>query len=220
MDRGAADVSSEPDVIGFGDNSDVDHSAADRRHGRRALVISAVALVAVFAIAGATIAYLARPKHGQVHTPTHVAGFTLDNTSDAAATASYLRTAVAAGMNLGSSVGAVYVDNSGAAHSVIFVGGTTSGGSQSTRMTNLLGMLDDGTDGIAQLTHESSGTLGGEIECAITTDSNVSDASNSEPMAACAWADADTVGLALFPNRSIAEAYGLFTTMRPVLEVR
>src|SRR5262249_8174889 len=90
MDRAAADDSSEPDVIGFGDNSDVDHSAADRRHGRRALVISALALVAVFAVAGATIAYLSRPKHGQVHTPTHVAGFTLDSTSDAAATASYL----------------------------------------------------------------------------------------------------------------------------------
>src|SRR5215475_3073697 len=143
--------SSEPDVMDFGEHAD--DADADRRHGRRALWISLLALVAVFAVAGAVITIVARPKPGHVGTPTHVAGFALDTTSAAAATASYLRTAVTAGMSLGSSVAAVYADDTGAAHSVIFVGGTTSKGSQTERMKTLLGMLDDATDGVAQVTH-------------------------------------------------------------------
>ena len=90
-------------------------------------------------------------------------------------------------MNLDSSVGAVYTDGSGDSHSVIFVGGTTTTGSSSTRLKSLLGLLDDGTDGVANLTHEQAGKLGGLVDCATTTDSNVADAGTPEAMAACGW---------------------------------
>jgi hypothetical protein len=56
------------------------------------------------------------------------------------------------------------------------------------------------------------------VDCATTTDSNVADASTANAMAACGWADGNTVGLALFPNRSIADAAGLFGQMRSALE--
>src|SRR5215467_2765005 len=189
----------------------------ERRRSRRAVWISLGAIALVVAGVLLTIGFVLRPTPGHVHTPTNVAGFSRDDQSNATSTANYLQTAIAAGLNLDSSVGAVYANGTGDAHSVIFAGGTTSSGSDSARLSALIGMLDDGTDGVANVTHEPAGQLGGQVECAVTTDSNVADASSPQPMAVCAWADRDTVGLALFPNRSIADASNLFRQMRPAL---
>ncbi len=215
MDHGSADVTSEPELLGF---NGPDDTSADRRHGRRALWLSIGLLVVLIAVAALVIAHIAKPKPGTVAAPTHVAGLTLDRQSNASDTAEYLRSAIAAGMNLDSSVGAVYTDGSGDSHSVIFVGGTTTAGSSSARLKSLLGLLDDGTDGVANVTHEQAGKLGGLVDCATTTEANVGDASASEAMAACGWADGNTVGLALFPNRSISDAVALFGQMRSALE--
>ena len=195
-----------------------DDTAADRRSGRRALWLSLGLLVLVIAVAAVVIAHIAKPKPGTVTAPAQVAGLTLDKQSNAADTAEYLRSAIAAGMNLDSSVGAVYSDGSGDSHSVIFVGGTTTIGSSNARLKSLFGLLNDGTDGVANVTSEPAGKLGGLVNCATTTDSNVADASTPEAMAVCGWADGNTVGLALFPNREIAQAAGLFGQMRPSFE--
>jgi hypothetical protein len=233
MDRGSADLTSDeatsdgatttsPDaaaapaaMLGF---DGPDDTSEDRRRGRRALWMSIGLLIALIAVAAVTIAYFAKPKPGTVAAPSHVAGLTLDKQSNASDTANYLQSAVAAGMNLDSSVGAVYSDGSGDSHSVIFVGGTTTAGSSSARLKSLFSLLDDGTDGVANVTAEPAGKLGGLINCATTTDSNVADAAAPDAMAVCGWADGSTVGLALFPNRPIPEAAGLFGQMRPALE--
>ena len=215
MDRGSADLTSDPEQLRF---DGPDDTSDDRRRGRRALWLSIGLLVALIAVAALVIAYVVRPKPGTVAAPTHVAGMTLDRQSNASDTAEYLRSAIAAGMNLDSSVGAVYTDGSGDAHSVIFVGGTTTTGSTNARLKSLFGLLDDGTDGVANVTPEPAGKLGGLVNCATTTDSSVADAATPEPMAVCGWADGDTVGLALFPNRQISDAVGLFGQMRPALE--
>jgi hypothetical protein len=195
-------------------------ASRDRRRTRLAVLISIAALAVLVAVAVPVIVYLTKPSPGHVHAPAQVAGLSLDSQSDAADTAEYLRSAIAAGMSLQSSVGAVYTDGTGAAHSVIFVGGTTNKGTTTAKLTTLLGMLDDGTDGIANLTAEPAGPLGGEVKCATTTDSSVSDAAHPEPMAACGWADASTVGLALFPNRSMTDSVRLFGQMRAAVEDR
>jgi hypothetical protein len=215
MEPRSADVSEEPELFRLDTDED---TSSDRRHGRRALWISVGLLVGLVAIAVPVIVYLTRPTPARVHTPSQVAGLTRDTQSNATSTAEYLRSAVAAGLNLGSSVGAVYTDGSGDAHSVIFVGGSTTTGSTNQRLRALFGLLDDGTDGVAAVTRESPGALGGEVNCAITTDSSVSDAASAESMAVCGWADSGSVGLALFPNRSVAEAVALFGRMRPALE--
>lgn len=215
MDRGSADLTSEPELLAF---DGPDDTSADRRHGRRALWLSIGLLVVLIAVAALVIAYLVKPKPGTVAAPTHVAGLTLDRQSKASDTAEYLRSAVAAGMNLDSSVGAVYSDGSGDSHSVIFVGGTTTAGSSAARLKSLFGLLDDGTDGVANLTHEQAGQLGGLVDCATTTDSNIADATTPDAMAACGWADGNTVGLALFPNRSVSDAVALFGQMRSAVE--
>jgi hypothetical protein len=219
MDRGPADLTSDAEPLSFDGPDDTSY---DRRHGRRALWLSIGLLILLIAGAAVVIVHFAKPKPGAVGAPTHVAGLTLDRQSNASDTAEYLRSAVAAGMNLDSSVGAVYTDGSGDAHSVIFVGGTTTAGSTSARLKSLFGLLDDGTDGVANVTHEQAGKLGGLVDCATTTeataDSNGSGTGTPEAMAACGWADGDTVGLALFPNRPISEAVGLFGQMRSTLE--
>jgi hypothetical protein len=233
MDRGSADLTSDEatsdedattspdataspaDMLGF---DGPDNTSEDRRRGRRALWVSIGLLVALIAVAAVTIAHFAKPKPGTVAAPAHVAGLTLDKQSSASDTADYLQSAVAAGMNLDSSVGAVYSDGSGDSHSVIFVGGTTTTGSSNARLKSLFGLLDDGTDGVANVTAEPAGKLGGLINCATTTDSNVADAATPDAMAVCGWADGNTVGLALFPNRPILEAASLFGRMRPALE--
>lgn len=215
MDRGSADLTAEAELWGF---DGPDDKSADRRHGRRALWLSIGLIVVLIAVTAVVIAHLAKPKPGSVAAATRVAGLTLDQQSNASDTAEYLRNAVAAGMNLHSSVGAVYSDGTGDSHSVIFIGGTTTAGSSSARLKSLFGLLDDGTDGVAHLTHEQAGKLGGLVDCAATTESNLGDATTPNAMAACGWADGDTVGLALFPNRSISEAAGLFGQMRSALE--
>jgi hypothetical protein len=219
MDRGSADLTSDAELLGF---DGPDDTSSDRRHGRRALWLSIGLLILLIAVAAVVIAQLAKPKPGAVRAPTHVAGLILDRHSNASDTAEYLRSAVAAGMNLDSSVGAVYSDGSGDAHSVIFVGGTTTAGSTSARLKSLFGLLDDGTDGVANVTHEQAGRLGGLVDCATTTETTAnstgSEAGTPEAMAACGWADGNTVGLALFPNRPISEAVGLFGQMRSALE--
>src|SRR5262249_47279102 len=144
---------------------DEDDRARDRRRTRLAVLISVAALAVLVAIAVPVIVYLTKPAAAHVHTPARVAGLSLDSQSDAADTAEYLRSAIAAGMSLQSSVGAVYTNGTGAAHSVIFVGGTVSKDTPKASLTALLGLLDDGTDGIANVTAEPAGPLGGEVKC-------------------------------------------------------
>jgi hypothetical protein len=215
MSRGSADLTSEPELLGFDGQED---TSDDRKHGRRAAWMTFGLLAIVIAVAVPVIAYLTKPKPGSVHAPVRIAGLTLDRQSAATNTAEYLRNAVAAGMSLDASVGAVYTDGSGDAHSVIFVGGATTTGTVKARLGLLFSLLDDGADGVTNVTHEPAGKLGGLVNCATTTDSTIADASTREAMAVCAWSDSKTVGLAMFPNRGITEAAGLFGQMRPALE--
>lgn len=215
-DRTAEDESA-PDVLpGFDDVPEPDRRAP---RGRRALWISVAALVVVGAAAVPVVLRLTRQPPATLKTPTHLAGMTLDSAADAANTADYLRSAVAAGMNLDSSVGAVYTDGGGDARSVIFVGGTSSsGGSTTSRLTALFGLMDDGTDGIANVTPESAGPLGGRLQCGTATEKDPTGSAPAAPMSVCGWADDTTVGISLFPNRPINEAAALLRTMRTGIE--
>jgi len=196
--------------------------ATDRRHGRRALWISVAALLVVAAIAWPVAGHLMRSGPVRVQTPDSLAGLTRDRDADAAATAEYLRGAVAAGVALDDSVGAVYTDGRGDAHSVIFIGGSSGKGSDESRLAALFGLLDDGTTGFTQVTNVPAGKLGGLVRCALSTDPPTAGqrsgaSTDADQFAVCGWADATTVGIALFPNRTVGQAAALFTRMRPAL---
>jgi hypothetical protein len=202
----------------------------DRRHGRRALWISIGALVVVGAIAWPVAGHLLRPAPERVRTPDTLAGLTLDRDADATATADYLRGAIAAGLDLDHSVGAVY-DYGGNARNVgvLVVGGNYGSGTAASRLDALLGLLEDGMDGFTQVTDEAAGHLGGLVRCALSSDApptgstgnaatpGTGQSASATRFAVCGWADDSTVGVALFPNRSVDQAAALFGRMRPGL---
>ncbi|HEU4426172.1 MAG TPA: hypothetical protein VFR67_26845, partial [Pilimelia sp.] len=92
---------------------------------RRVVLGSILALglagAAVFGVAGARIL---QQKDATLSAPERVAGLTRDDSAQAADMADYLRTALAAGLDLDATVGAVYNDPADADRGVLFYGGT------------------------------------------------------------------------------------------------
>jgi hypothetical protein len=195
-----------------------ENPSTDASRTRRAIWIS-VAAVLVLAAASIPISlHFLRHSTTPLHAPAHVAGLTLDTSSDAKSTADYLRSAVAAGMNLDTSLGAVYVDSGDStaqadAHSVIFVGGTAKG-SDTTLLSQIMSQLTDSTDGISGLVAEDPGSSGGLMKCGLATDTSNQDSGTDTAMSVCAFAGKDTVGMALFPNRTVAQAAALMRQIR------
>ncbi len=207
-----------PDMFSdLGSASGMDDPGKDAPRTRRALWISAAAILVLGAVAFPVALHFLRHAPAGLKTPQHVAGLTLDTSADATSTADYLRSAFAAGVNMQTSVGAVYTDGAASAasdaHSVIFVGGTATG-SDAALLTELLAQLDDSTDGITSLATEAPGPLGGQMKCGLTTDTSKQDATASDEMAVCAFADSGDVGIALFPNRTIDQAAELMRQLR------
>jgi hypothetical protein len=193
--------------------------AGGRRTGRRAVWLSVVGLAAVAAVAVPVVAHLAHGRPATMRTPAHLAGFTLDTSSAAVETADYLRNAAAAGLSLDSSVGAVYTDGRGDAHSVIFVGGMSQTGSASARLDAAFGLFKDSADHLSPLTVETPGALGGQMRCGLSTDTSRADRNEAGGiMTVCGWADDSTVGIALFPERTEVQAAQLLRQMRPGLQ--
>jgi hypothetical protein len=193
--------------------------AADKASRRRAVWITIAAVAALVAVVVPVIMHFVSGNPPRLHTPVQLAGLNRDDQSDAADTANYLQNAIAAGMGLQNAVGAVYTDGRGAAHSVIFVGGATSEGGEDKRLTRLFGLLNDATDGLTAIAAQPAGALGGTVKCGLATDTGSNRASTgSMEMAVCGWADNDTVGIAMFPNRPVAEAAKLLRQMRPAIQ--
>jgi hypothetical protein len=195
-----------PEVLdGFEAPEDVDEDAP--RGNRRALWLSLAALFVVTLVAIPTAAHFLSKPAPRVHAPAHVAGLSLDNSSDAKSTADYLRSAVAAGMGLQHSIGAVYTDGAASAeadaHSVIFIGGTAKG-SNTSLVTAIMGQMDDSTDGISGLSAQDAGAAGGLMKCGLTT--STQNSGTAGEMAVCAFAGGGEVGIALFPNRTVVAA--------------
>jgi hypothetical protein len=190
----------------------------ETRRTRRAVWIS-VAAVLVLAAASIPIGlHLLHRSTPPLHAPTHVAGLTLDTSADAKSTADYLRSAVAADMNLDTSLGAVYADPADSttqadAHSVIFVGGTAKG-SDAALLSALMSQLTDSTDGLSAVVTEPTDGAGGLMKCGLTTDTSTQDAGTDTEMAACAYAGGDVVGMALFPNRTVDQAAAIMRQIR------
>jgi hypothetical protein len=201
-------------LVDFGRPQD---TSRDAHRNRRALWISLASVVALGAVAVPITLHFTHRDQATLHTPDRLAGLTLDNASDAKNTADYLRSAIAAGMDLTTSVGAVYTDGATTAnadaHSVIFVGGTAKG-SDDSLITKVLALMDDSTDGITGIKAEASGAAGGTMKCGLTTDTSTADAGTDSEMAVCAFADSGDVGIALFPNRTVTDAASLLRQMR------
>jgi hypothetical protein len=211
--------SDAPAPLLLGPPDDAAAAAGERTRSRRALWFSVAGIAVVTAVAVPVVLHVVSAAPAVMHTPAHLAGLTLDTSGGAADTSDYLRNAISAGMALDSSVGAVYTDGGGAGHSVIFVGGTIKKGSVDAHLTSLFGLMNDSADKISGIVSEAPGSSGGEMKCGISTDTSKADGGAAgDTITVCGWADDSTVGIALFPSRTVDQAAVLMREMRPGLQ--
>jgi hypothetical protein len=182
---------------------------------RRRIVLGSLLAVglagaAVFGVAGMRIL---QQKDATLSAPERVAGLTRDDSAQAADMADYLRTALAAGLELDGTVGAVYNDPANADRGVLFYGGTALIFRPERELNGLFGMLDDATGKVSDLREVPAGDLGGVMKCG----------SVSLPegnMSVCGWADHGSVAVAMFPDRSVTESASLMRDLRKQIQTR
>lgn len=182
---------------------------------KRKIALGAVALVglAMLSVGGVFGARVLSQKDATLSTPDRVAGLTRDTSDGALGTADDLRSAFAAGIDLDESVGAVYKDAASAEHSVLLFGGTTLLWSPEKDLETLFALVTDGDGAVRGLRKVPEGSLGGVMKCGTTT-------TEGEEIAVCGWADHGSVGIGLFPGRTVDDAAKLFGEIRPAVEKR
>lgn len=192
--------------------------AAEDRPGppsRRRLVVLGSLLAVGLAgagLLGVTGWRIVQQKDATLDTPAQVAGLTRDDSERARAAADYLRTALAAEIDLESSIGAVYADPADAGRSVLLFGGTTLLLRPEHDLDSLLNVVtDDGA--IAGLREVPAGTLGGVMKCGTS-------ATEGDEIAVCGWADHGNVVIAMFPGRGVDDAASLLRDIRAIVQSR
>lgn len=188
-------------------------SGPGRRLGLLALgAAGAAALVAAVAVLPGEWRVF-QQRNTELKLAQETAGLRLDESPEAQSTAEYLRTALAASMDLKSTVGAVYADPVERSLSVVFIGGTATLRSPETDLDRLFQLVTDKADNVAGVRPVPPGPLGGVMKCGAS-------AGAEDPMAVCGWADHGSVAIAMFPNRPIDESAVLLRAMRTDLEHR
>jgi hypothetical protein len=190
---------------------------APPNRGRRMLYLVggavAAAGLAAAVVYGPTSLRILQQKDAALTPPEQTAGLARDTSTEAADTADYLRNVVAAGMNLSSSVGAVYTDPADPSRSVIFAGGTAVLRTPETDLDRVFTLVTNEQSGIGELREVPAGPLGGVMRCgSSTTDEGV--------LTMCAWADHGSIAVALFPGRTVDESAALLRTMRADIQRR
>ncbi|RLP91964.1 hypothetical protein [Micromonospora sp. CV4] len=183
---------------------------------RRRRIGWAVALVVGLAGAGVLGAAgwrVAQQKDTRLTSPDRVAGLTRDDSERAKSTADYLRSGLAADIELDRSFGTVYRDPADDKRSVLIFGGTTLLWQPERDLDSLFGLMSDETGKVTGLREVSAGELGGVMKCGNTS-------GEGGDFAVCGWADHGSVVMAMFPGRSVADAGGLLRNLRAGMQTR
>lgn len=191
-----------------------DESPPTRRSGRlRTILLTGllVALVAGVVVAGAAGWGVWSQKDATLVAPAQVAGLRLDDSEDGRANADYLRTALAADIDLDHTVGAVYADS--ADRPVLFFGGTALIWSPDTDLDAAFDLVSDGQGAVTGVHDVPAGRLGGTMRCGTTK-------TDDGDMPVCGWADHGSLALAMFPKRTDAEAAALMPEIRTAAQTR
>ena len=218
---GTGDVPFEINAAGDGDapfrltapqSDDPDDEPA--RPGRTRTVLLASLLAVALAGAG-TLAWFGWQVNSQrqttLSTPVKVGALTLDDSEQATATADYLQTALSAEIELTKAVGAVYTGND--EKSVLFFGGTTLLWSPESDLDTAIRLVSDDQGSVTGLKEVDAGEFGGTMKCGTTK-------STEGDLAVCGWADHGSLALAMFPNRTEAEAAPLMRELRSAIQIR
>jgi hypothetical protein len=185
------------------------------RARRRVVTGVAVSLAVVLAVTLGPLGYeVLQQKDADIQTPPTIAGLTLDRSPQAKDTTDYLAAALSAGVDLDRTVAAVYLQPNDKAASVVFFGGTGLLWSPDKELTKLFNLLSDTAGGVEQIRSVPAGPLGGVMKCGTTPDDD------STQMTVCGWADHGSVAVAMFPQRTVAQASTLMGQMRTAMERR
>jgi hypothetical protein len=207
------ELSSEPfDVTPVPDDSD---APATRRPRTRIIVLASLLAVGLAgaAVLGTAAWRISSQRDTTLGTPDRVAGLTMDTSENATTTSEYLRTALAAEVDLDNAVGAVYADPGARNRSVLFFGGTTLIWTPGSDLETAFELMSDETGAIAGLHDVDAGEFGGTMKCGTT-------ASPDGDIAVCGWADHGSLALAMFPNRTAAESAPLLRDIRDAVQTR
>jgi hypothetical protein len=200
----------EPDLIDLTPTAeDADEVPARRTPRRRRIVLGAVlALGLIGAGLGSTTGWrVIQQKDATLTMPERVAGLARDDRDGARETAEYLRSALAADVDLDESLGAVYADPADSRRSVLIFGGTGLRWQPEQDLDRAFEVLSDDGGTAAGLRTFPPGALGGVVKCG-----------NSEgqdgDMTVCGWADHGSLLLGMFPGRGVDESAALLREMR------
>ncbi|MET8365922.1 MULTISPECIES: hypothetical protein [unclassified Micromonospora] len=183
---------------------------------RRRKIGWAVALVVGLAGAGVLGVggwRVAQQKDTRLSSPDQVAGLTRDDSERAKSTADYLRSGLAADIELDRSFGTVYRDPADDKRSVLIFGGTTLLWQPERDLDSLFGLMSDETGAVTGLREVPAGDLGGVMKCGSTS-------GDGGDFAVCGWADHGSVVMAMFPGRSVTDAGALFRDLRGDMQTR
>ncbi len=177
-----------------------------------------VAIVIVLAVAAAGVTTLGvtswriiAQKDAALTTPPQVGALALDSSEEGKTTADYLRTALAAEVELDRTVGAVY--HEAPDKNVLFLGGTGLIWTPSSDLDTAMNLISDNEGAVTDVHTVDPGPLAGTMKCGVTK-------TTDGDLTVCGWADHGSLALAMFNNRSEAEAAPLMQTIRNATETR
>ncbi|WP_405430081.1 hypothetical protein [Micromonospora sp. NBC_00617] len=156
---------------------------------------------------------VAQQKDTRLNSPDQVAGLTRDDSERAKSTADYLRSGLAADIELDRSFGTVYRDPADDKRSVLIFGGTTLLWQPERDLDSLFGLMSDETGAVTGLREVPAGDLGGVMKCGSTS-------GDGGDFAVCGWADHGSVVMAMFPGRSVTDAGALLRDLRGDMQTR
>ncbi|MET8234716.1 hypothetical protein ABZS77_28970 [Micromonospora sp. NPDC005298] len=214
-DREPLELTDEPIRLSTRDNGGDPDDQPGGWSRRRKIVWSAALAVGlvgagVLGVAGWRVA---QQKDTEMTSPDRVAGLTRDDSERAKSTADYLRSGLAADIELDRSFGTVYRDPADEKRSVLIFGGTTLLWQPERDLDSLFGLMSDETGAVTGLRDMPAGDLGGVLKCGNTS-------GEGGDFAVCGWADHGSVVMAMFPGRSVADAGTLMRDLRDGMQAR
>jgi hypothetical protein len=216
-DQAPIDITPEPFDItaGFGLDDEPDGEEPGRPSRRRLIALGAALLVGVAgaAVLGTLGWRVAEQKDTTLSAPPQVAGLTLDNSERAKTTAEYLRSGLAADIELDQSIGAVYADPAQPDRSVLLFGGTTLMWQPEQDLDRLFKLVADDSGEITGLRELPAGELDGVLKCGTS-------AGQADALTVCGWADHGSVAMAMFPGREVDDAAALLLEIRTRVQSR
>lgn len=217
-----SDVSGTPFEITAGDDDPAfriaepepgDPAAASPPSKARTVVLSSLLVIALAGLG--TVGWFGwrvnSERHTTLSTPTTIGSLTLDDSEQATATADYLQTALSAEISMDKAVGAVY--SGGDDRTVLFFGGTTLLWSPGSDLDSAFDLVSDDQSAVTGLKEVDAGDLSGTMKCGVAK-------SDDGDLTVCGWADHGSLALAMFADRTEAEAAPLMRELRSAIQTR